>query len=149
MCRNANRKSENVSLVQMAEILPSISSPHKEYLKYMLAKNKIRTHRNLGWSSVLYLPMGLCKQCTPSQTRPIATDKALFSPKNVDIFLVSPWKHMLWVLIRSPSQHMFSWRNKKDILWIPPIICSYADLLSVVSDEHLHCSPVQCNCKTH
>ena len=41
------------------------------------------------------------------------------------IFLISPRKHMLWVLIRSASarrgasneypQHMFSWRNKKNI----------------------------------
>ena len=22
-------------------------------------------------------------------------------------------------------QHMFSWRNKKNIMWIPPLICSY------------------------
>ena len=22
-------------------------------------------------------------------------------------------------------QHMFSWRNKKNIMWIPPFICSY------------------------
>ena len=26
-------------------------------------------------------------------------------------------------------QHMFSWRNKKNILWIPPFICSYVNLL--------------------
>ena len=38
------------------------------------------------------------------------------------IFLISPQKHMLWVLIRSTSasaskeypQHMFLWRNKKN-----------------------------------
>ena len=38
----------------------------------------------------------------------------------VYIFLISPQKQMLWVLIRSASsndypQHMFSWRNKKNI----------------------------------
>ena len=44
----------------------------------------------------------------------------------VNIFLISPRKHMLWVLIGSASpprrgasneypQHMFSWRNKKNI----------------------------------
>ena len=41
---------------------------------------------------------------------------------------------MLWILIRSalarPSneypQHMFSSRNKKNIMWIPPLICSHA-----------------------
>ena len=39
----------------------------------------------------------------------------------VNIFLISPRKHMLWVLIRSPSprpsneytQHTFSWRNEE------------------------------------
>ena len=33
----------------------------------------------------------------------IALDKMLFQFKNFDIFLISPWKHMLWVLIRSSS----------------------------------------------
>ena len=40
---------------------------------------------------------------------------------------------MLWVLIRTPRrgasneypQHMYSARNKKNIMWIPPLICSY------------------------
>ena len=31
----------------------------------------------------------------------IATDRALFHLKNADIFLITPWKHILWVLIRS------------------------------------------------
>ena len=26
-------------------------------------------------------------------------------------------------------QHIFLWRNKKDIMWIPPFICSYVSLL--------------------
>ena len=54
-----------------------------------------------------------------------------FFTKRMNIFLISPQKHMLWVLIRSimlrrlswvPTtycheypQHMFSWRNKKNI----------------------------------
>ena len=33
----------------------------------------------------------------------IAPDKALFSPKSTDILLISSWKCMLWVLIRSTS----------------------------------------------
>ena len=41
----------------------------------------------------------------------------------VAIFLISPWKHVLWVFMRSASvrhfwwvpQYMFSWRNKKII----------------------------------
>ena len=30
-------------------------------------------------------------------------NKALLEPKSIDIFLISPQKHMLWVLIRSTS----------------------------------------------
>ena len=37
----------------------------------------------------------------------IATDKALFSSGNADIFLISPQKHMLWVLIRSTLARCF------------------------------------------
>ena len=33
----------------------------------------------------------------------------------VYIFLIFPQKHMLGVLIRSTSQYMFLWRNKKNI----------------------------------
>ena len=40
---------------------------------------------------------------------------------------------MLWYALEAPCQgasneypqHMFSRRNKKDIMWIPPLICSY------------------------
>ena len=42
-------------------------------------------------------------------------------------------KRYVVVLIRGPPQdasneypqHTFSWRNKKNIMWIPPLICSY------------------------
>ena len=40
---------------------------------------------------------------------------------------------MLWYSLEAPCrgasneypQHMFSWRNKKNIIWISPLICSY------------------------
>ena len=40
---------------------------------------------------------------------------------------------MLWYSLEAPHrgasneypQRMFSWRNKKNIMWIPPLICSY------------------------
>ena len=64
----------------------------------------------------------------------IATDKALFHPKNANIFLISEQKDMLWYSLEAPRrgasneypQHMFSSRNKKNIMWIPPLIFSYA-----------------------
>ena len=42
---------------------------------------------------------------------------------NLNIFLISPRKHMLWYSLEAPqrgasneyTQHMFSWRNKKNI----------------------------------
>ena len=45
----------------------------------------------------------------------------LFQPKSTYVFLISPWKHVLSVLIEVPQQgastecpqHMFLWRNKK------------------------------------
>ena len=36
-------------------------------------------------------------------------DKMFFRSKNIDIFLISPRKHMLWVLIRSASVRCFKW----------------------------------------
>ena len=56
-------------------------------------------------------------------------------PKILDIFLISPWKHMLWFSIEAPQrgtsneypQHMFLWRSKKNIMWIPAFIPSYAN----------------------
>ena len=33
----------------------------------------------------------------------------------IKCFFFFPQKHMLWVLIRSTSQHMFLWRNKKTV----------------------------------
>ena len=59
--------------------------------------------------------------------------RRFFHPKNADIFLISRRKHMLWSSLEAPRQgtsneypqHMFSSRNKKNIMWIPPLICSY------------------------
>ena len=39
--------------------------------------------------------------------RKLSSNKALFQTKTTDIFLISPWKHMLWVLIRSASLRHF------------------------------------------
>ena len=36
-------------------------------------------------------------------------------------------------------QHMFSWRNKKNTMWIPPLICSYG-LYSVLLPHGNQCS---------
>ena len=61
----------------------------------------------------------------------IAPVKAFFNQKNVDIFPISPQKHMLWVLIRGASMsthNMFLWRNTKNIFLLPPLIWSYIQI---------------------
>ena len=47
---------------------------------------------------------------------------------------------MLWVLIRSTSPRLFKWvpttyssRNKKNIMWLPPLTCSYAFMLKDIT----------------
>ena len=66
--------------------------------------------------------------------------RCFFHPKNADIFLISQWKHTLWYSLEAPRQgtsneypqHMFSLRNKKNIMWIPPLICSYEFLYIIL-----------------
>ena len=61
----------------------------------------------------------------------IALDKTLFSIHLI-FFLISPWKHILWVLIRSTSVRHFLRvpttclrRNKENICLIPTLIQTY------------------------
>ena len=81
----------------------------------------------------------------------IATDKAFFfHPKMLISFLFlheniccgysleAPWRGAS----NEYPQHMFSWRNKKNIMWIPPLICSYGSscmyiLLGLKTVSHL------------
>ena len=42
-----------------------------------------------------------------------------------------------WGTSNEYPQHMFSWRNKKTIMWIPTLICSY------VISHQLHIVPIQ------
>ena len=49
---------------------------------------------------------------------------------------------MLWYSLEAPRrgasneypQHMFSLRNEKNIMWMPPLMCSYALLSAYVSE---------------
>ena len=62
-----------------------------------------------------------------------AQDKVLFFPTKITFFLISQQKHMLWFSLEAPCrgtsneypQHMFSWKNKKNIMWIPYFIWCY------------------------
>ena len=72
----------------------------------------------------------------------IATDNPK-NPKNADIFFISQQKHMLWYSLEAPRrgasneypQHLFSSINKKNIMWIPPLICSYEYVIIMGSSE--------------
>ena len=69
----------------------------------------------------------------------IGLDKSTYQ---VNIFLISPRKHMFWVLIRSASarwgayyeypQHMLSWRNKKNINSFGLKKASYQELWKIM-----------------
>ena len=64
----------------------------------------------------------------------MAPDEVLLSNKKYSCFpfFFSPWKHMLWYSFEVPHlgtsneypQHMFSWRNKKNIYVTPHLIWS-------------------------
>ena len=54
---------------------------------------------------------------------------------------------MLWYSLEAPHrgtsneypQHMYSLRNKKNVMWIPPLICSYVDAFWLAKDaKFLH-----------
>ena len=72
-----------------------------------------------------------------------------FQPNSIDIFLISPWKHMLWGHIRSASsniypQHIFSWRNKKNMSMIPLSSGAMSKELSHFSEMNLFNFPNKC-----
>ena len=67
----------------------------------------------------------------------IATDKVLYSSKKMLIFFLFLNKNICCgYSLEAPRQgafneypqHMYSSRKKKNIMWIPPLICSYASL---------------------
>ena len=73
----------------------------------------------------------------------IATDRALFFIRKMLIsFLLLHENICCGYSLEAPRrgargasneypQHMFSWRNKKNIMWIPPLICSYVPVCSI------------------
>ena len=86
----------------------------------------------------------------------LAPDKVLFRLyRSIDIFLISPWKHMLWVLIRSasvPTTYVLVEKQEKDSsgyhyylelwktsiihIWIVKILCAQSDHGLYVSTMH-------------
>ena len=65
--------------------------------------------------------------------------------ESIYIFLISPQKHRLWVLIRSASypQHMFLWRNKKKLsgyFSFLKLCCAFPDQTGVTMNSfHRSC----------
>ena len=91
-----------------------------------------------GYKKRKYINTFLVKNSILSRAKswPIATvNKALFFIRKMLISFLFLHKNTRcgysleaprWGASNEYSQHMFSWRNKKNI--IPPLICSYADL---------------------
>ena len=58
---------------------------------------------------------------------------AFFIRKMLLIYFLFLHKNIWWYSLEVPwlgasneyPQHIFSWRNKTNIMWIPPLICSY------------------------
>ena len=81
---------------------------------------------SLLWISVLWrkkisiFHTGTMRNCVSAGLWVIGLDKSGYQ---VNIFLISPQKHTLWYSLEAPHrgasneypQHMFSWRNKKNI----------------------------------
>ena len=98
-----------------------------------------------NWRTIL--PMAISK-FIPADT--IALDKVLFQSKSIDIFLISPCKHMLWILIKSTligevllmsTHNIFHGEIRNIFTWYPHLfrpkdtcthlICSYVRSCSV------------------
>ena len=105
----------------------------------------------LVFSPVLYLTFSVKqnKNTLILKTPITAPDKVLFQLKIIDFFFISLQKHMLWYSLEVPHwgtsneypQHMFSWRNKKNVfffvfffLYIP----SYLELCTIWKCSRLH-----------
>ena len=71
---------------------------------------------------------------------PMEQIRGLFDDNWRIIVVSSPWKHMLWVLIRNAClgdsdeypQHMFSWRNKQNYHQYPAYLFTARNAVSVV-----------------
>ena len=55
-----------------------------------------------------------------------------FSTENNN-FLISPWKLMIWALIRNDSVRYFLCVHKKNIMWMPPHTLSYGNFNKTLS----------------
>ena len=95
--------------------------------------------------SILHVSMTTTPKCPdqsihPRSTLILATDRAFFFIRKMLISFLYLHENM-WYSLEAPRQgasneypqYMFSWRNKKNIMWIPPLICSYAYLYIYVS----------------
>ena len=91
---NEQKVTKVVSLVKMEENLSSVSSSLE-----LISES----HSNLA---VRVLSCNTNKTLTKHSSK-----KPFFQSKGIctDIFLISPWKHILWVLIRSVSKRRFQW----------------------------------------
>ena len=82
----------------------------------------------------------------------IATDRVLFSSEKcwyLSYFLKKTCcgyslEAPLWGAYNEYPQHMFSSKNKKNIMWIPPLVCSYAVLHKNMLWVLVRCNSMRC-----
>ena len=104
---------------------------NQKNIKFVNWKNKkkknVRSYDIFWWSNKKTQLRRKKKKC-------IATDKAFFFIRKILISFSFLHENIccgypLEASWRGASneypQHMFSWRNEKNIMWIPPLICSY------------------------
>ena len=88
----------------------------------------------------------ICLFCTYSKTQFIATDKALFFIRKMLVSFLFLNKNICcgysleaprWAASNEYPQHMFLSRNKKNIMWIPFLICSYGHFFAWCGPHNL------------
>ena len=110
------------------------------FLKKEKKKSVLPNYGNFYVKTIsLYLQITRIAGCAAEETESIAPDTVLFfQPKSTDYtyFSYFSMKTCCGYSLEAPlqgasneyPQHMFSLRNKKNIIWIPPVICSYVNI---------------------
>ena len=115
-----------------------------KYLICSLASVFIMTIWWYVWISMksLKYEISMTVICIAPDKVPFSIERCCFLQKSIDIFLISPQNRMLWYLLEAPQwgasneypQHMFSWRNKKNIYLIT---ASYLELSIIQAETQL------------
>ena len=96
---------------EMDEIKFTLFLSNNGFSHFELHNALTTQQQNLFYNSKFYQCRLLCRVCTywlhslsdfRDLNKCIAPEKAFFLPKRPDIYLTSPWEHMLWYLLEAP-----------------------------------------------